>query len=66
MVWLGFRAGKDDMAQGLGLRDRLEVNNYLFRGDLYLDLDKTFYGPKERRMLLLGALRLIYICIFLN
>lgn len=29
-----------------------------FRGDLYLDLDKTFYGPKERRMLLLGALRL--------
>ena len=30
---------------------------YVFRGDLYLDTEKTFYGPKERRMLLLGALR---------
>jgi len=29
-----------------------------FKGDLYLDTEKTFYGPKERRMLLLGALRL--------
>jgi len=29
-----------------------------FSGPLYLDIDKQFYGPKERRMLILGFLRL--------
>jgi len=29
-----------------------------FSGPIYLDTEKTFYGPKERRMLLLGFLRL--------
>lgn len=29
-----------------------------FVGSLYLDTEKHFYGPKERRMLLLGFLRL--------
>lgn len=28
-----------------------------FSGPIYLDTEKTFYGPKERRMLLLGFLR---------
>jgi len=29
-----------------------------FSGPLYLDTEKQFYGPRERRMLLLGFLRL--------
>jgi len=33
-----------------------EFKNY-FSGPLYLDVEKTFYGPKLRKMLLLGFLR---------
>jgi len=34
-----------------------EFKNY-FNGPIYLDVDKTFYGPKIRKMMLLGFLRL--------
>jgi len=33
-----------------------EFTNF-FKGPLYLDTEKTFYGPKLRKMLLLGFLR---------
>jgi len=42
------------------LHEKLGANEFkdYFKGPLYLDSEKTFYGPKERRMLLLGFLRL--------
>ena len=33
-----------------------EFSQY-FKGDLLLDVEKRFYGPEERRMLLTGMLR---------
>lgn len=36
-----------------------------FKGDLYLDEEKRFYGPKERRMMLMGFMRFsVYKQIF--
>jgi len=41
------------------LHERLGAEEFekFFKGPLYLDLEKTFYGPKLRKMLLLGFLR---------
>lgn len=43
-----------------------KLNKY-FTGDIYLDKEKKFYGPKERRMLITGMLRFnLYYRVYLS